>query len=516
MNEQNTAEHSLPLPENEQRQQRLHKLEILQAEGIDPFREERCERTHTASQLTSPSAPHWLLSEEERAAMQCVAAGRLTAHRSKGKVVFADITDETGRVQVYVRRDDVGEEKFEQFLQLDLGDILSVNGYPFHTRTGEPTLHVRTHTLMAKALRSAPIGKKDEEGVVHSGLTDKERRYRYRYLDMLANSDSREALVKRSQMVSAMRRFLDEKGFLEVETPMLQHVAGGAAARPFLTHHNALNFDFKLRISLELYLKKLLVGGLEKVYEIGRVFRNEGISTRHSPEFTLMELYQAYANLEDIMALVEEMFAALCQKLNGTEALTWGEHTIEFGKPWQRLPMLEGIRTYAGIEPEELASLESAHAACRRIGVPFDIERETLLGGLIEKLHEIYTQPNLIQPVFITDFPIETSPLAKKHPHNPALTRRFEAYAATQELGNAFSELNDPLDQRARFEEQMRQRAAGDEEAHPMDEDFLLALEYGMPPAGGLGIGLDRLALLFTGAETLRDVIFFPLMRPEH
>ncbi len=313
-----------------------------------------------------------------------------------------------------------------------------------------------------------------------------------------------------------MRRFLEARGFLEVETPMLQLVAGGAAARPFMTHHNKLDHDFKLRISLELYLKRLIIGGYEKVFEIGRVFRNEGVSSRHNPEFTMMELYQAYANLEDMMELVEAMCEAICRQVNGGPEFTIAGHTIDLSaRPWQRLPMLEGIRKYAGIAPEELTSLDRAKAACERVRAPIDLSKEHLLGGLIEKLHELYTQPNLIQPTFITDFPVETSPLAKKRPDDPMLTRRFEIYFATQELGNAFSEINDPLDQRERFEAQAAQREAGDEEAHPMDEEFLQAMEYGMPPTGGLGIGLDRLAIVLTGAESIRDVILFPLMRPE-
>jgi lysyl-tRNA synthetase class 2 len=501
----------------DQRMQRLRKLEALRAQGCDPFAIERYARTHLAAQVTDESAPHWALPEEEQKALRVSVAGRLTAHRSKGRVIFADVRDESGRVQVYLRRDEVGDEAFERFNDLDLGDFVGVRGYPFVTRTGEPSLHVREFTLLAKALRPVPFGKMDEQGNVHGGLKDTEERYRHRYLDLLANPEARDVLTRRSRVVSAMRRFLDGRGFLEVETPVLQIVAGGAAARPFVTHHNALDHDFKLRISLELYLKRLIVGGFEKVYEIGRIFRNEGVSTRHNPEFTMMELYQAYANLEDIMELVEAMFVSICTEINGGPTFAHRGQTIDFtARPWRRLPMLEGIQQYADIPPEAFTSLETAKAACRRIDVPFDLDQEPTLGGLIEKLHEQYTQPNLLQPTFITDFPTETSPLAKKRADNPALTRRFEVYVATQELGNAFSEINDPLDQRERFQAQATQREAGDEEAHPMDEEFLLALEYGMPPTGGLGIGIDRLAIVLTGAESIRDVILFPLMRPEH
>jgi lysyl-tRNA synthetase class 2 len=494
---------------------RLAKLNALKQSGADPFGIERYDRTHTPAQIVDESAPHWSLPEEEREVFTIRAAGRITAARTKGKVTFADIRDETGRVQLYVRRDDLGEAAFQAFNELDLSDIIGVAGFPFRTRTGEPSLHVKSVTLLAKAIRPVPFGKQDDSGQIHGGLADREERYRRRYLDLLANPDARDILTKRCRVVSAMRRFLDGRDFLEVETPVLQLVAGGASARPFITHHNALDHDFKLRISLELYLKRLIVGGYDRVYEIGRVFRNEGISTRHNPEFTLMELYQAYADLDDIMELVEAMYVSICIEVNGSPTIEYAGQTIDLSaRPWRRLPMLEGIRQYAGIAPEEFATLEQAKAGCRRIGVPFDLDKETTLGGLIEKLHEQYTQPNLIEPTFITDFPTETSPLAKKRGDNPALTRRFEVYVVTQELGNAFSEINDPIDQRERFEGQVVQREAGDDEAHPMDEDFLLALEYGMPPTGGLGIGIDRLAMILTGAESIRDVILFPLMRP--
>lgn len=510
-------ENPAPAEIQDQREQRLAKLRTLQAAGKDPFAIERFDRTHTTAQAVDAEADHWKLPEEERIALRFALCGRITANRPKGKIIFADVRDESGRMQVYLKRDDVGAEAFEAFRDFDLGDIVGVYGYPFVTRTGEPSIHVTEFVLLAKALRPVPFGKIDSDGKVHSAIRDVEERRRYRYLDLLSNPDSRDVLIRRSKVVSSMRRFLDSQGFLEVETPYLQAVAGGAAARPFLTHHNALDYDFKLRISLELYLKRLIIGGFEKVYEIGRVFRNEGIDAEHNPEFTLMELYQAYTNLEGMMDLVEEMYVYICSEVNGSPTFPCQGETVDFSvRPWRRLPMLEGIRQYAGIVPEELTTLEDAKAACHRINVPFDLDKEHLLGGLIEKLHEVYTQPHLIQPTFITDFPVETSPLAKKRLDNPALTRRFEVYVATQELGNAFSEINDPLDQRQRFLAQMEQRAAGDDEAHPMDEDFLRALEYGMPPTGGLGVGLDRLAIVLTGATNIRDVILFPLMRPEH
>ncbi len=510
------AEQAAEQPEDELRAHRLRKLDGLRAQGQDPFALERYERTHLANAVVTPDAPHWHTDEDAQRALTFSVAGRVTAYRVAGKAIFADVRDESGRVQIYVRINDVGEAAFEQFKEIDLGDIIGVRGFPFRTRTGEPSLHVKEFTLLAKALRVPPFGKQDDQGRTYNTLADKEERYRHRYLDLLANPDSRAVLTRRSKVVSSMRRFLEGRDFLEVETPVLQLVAGGAAARPFMTHHNALDHDFKLRISLELYLKRLIIGGYEKVFEIGRVFRNEGMSTRHNPEFTLMELYQAYADLDDVMELVEAMYETICREVNGMPTFVYDGQVIDVSaRPFRRLPMLDGIAEYAGIAPTELTDLETAKAACRRISVPFPVDKEDTLGGLIEKLHEVYTQPNLIQPTFITDFPTETSPLAKKRPDNPALTRRFEIYMATQELGNAFSEINDPIDQRERFEGQMTQRQGGNDEAHPMDEEFLRAMEYGMPPTGGLGIGVDRLALVLTGAESVRDVILFPLMRPE-
>jgi len=496
--------------ELEQRAQRLAWLQELRARGIDPYAVERYDRTATTQEI---------LENDEALADDTVrVAGRLVAIRIMGKATFAHIQDETGRIQIYVKRDVVGDENYELFKQLHIGDILGVEGHVFRTRTGEITIQVANYTLLALCLRPLPIGK-ERDGRHFSGLSDVELRYRMRYVDLLANPEARAILIKRMKLVQAIRRYLDERGFLEVETPVLQAEAGGAAARPFRTHHNALNCDFKLRISLELYLKRLIVGGFEKVYEIGRVFRNEGISTRHNPEFTLLELYQAYANLEDIEDLVEDMYVSVATAVNGsprvlTQTPAGTPVEVDFSRrPWPRIPILEGIRQYAGIQPQELQDFLSAQNAAARVGL--SMENEHTLGGIIEKLHEHFTQPHLIQPTFITDFPLETSPLAKKHPQNPGLTRRFEVYAATQELGNAFSEINDPLDQRERFANQLAQRAAGDEEAHPMDEDFIRALEYGMPPTGGLGVGIDRLAMVLTGATSIRDVILFPLLRPE-
>lgn len=501
--------------EQEIREQRLAKLEALRQNNQDPYVMETYERTHRASEIIA----NFDTLENQDVAV----AGRLISKRVMGKVTFRDLRDGSDRIQLFVRRDEVGEEIYEQFKGFATGDIIGVKGFVFRTRTGEISVHVKEFTLLAMCLRPLPIGKEGEEGETHSALSDPEQRQRMRYLDLLANPDARDVLLKRSVLIQAIRRFLDEKGFLEVETPMLQVEAGGAAARPFKTFHNELKSEFKLRISLELYLKRLIVGNIEKVYEIGRVFRNEGVSTRHNPEFTLLELYQAYSNLEDMMDLVEEMYIAGCTAVNGAGRYIYKkeasdgtivEQEIDFTqRPWPRLRMLDGIAQYGGVQPEEFASLETAKAACERVGIP--TENENTVGGIIEKMHERFTQPHLIQPTFITDFPLETSPLAKKHPDDPNLTRRFEVYVAAQELGNAFSEINDPIDQRERFENQLQQAAQGNQEAHPMDEDFLRSLEYGMPPTGGLGLGMDRMAMVLTNAASIRDVILFPLLKPE-
>jgi len=489
---------------------RVEKLSALRALGRDPFAVERFDVSHHAADI---------LAQADALDGQTVSvAGRITMLNLMGRAAFLKVQDETGRIQIYVRRDEIGDDLFDDVKhRLDLGDIVGAQGFVFKTKTGEVSVHVRALTLLAKSLRALPFGKVyegDEGEEKQSGaLKDTELRYRQRYVDLNVNAAARETLVGRIKVVRALRAYLDGQEYLEVETPVLQTVAGGAAARPFLTHHNALDAELHLRISLELYLKRLIVGGFERVYEIGRVFRNEGISTRHNPEFTLLELYQAYANLEDMMALVEGMFRACCRALHGQEHFTYQGQSISLVAPFARLPILEGIRQHAHVAPEELATLESAHAVLQRLGMP--TEDEPTVGGIVEKLHERYTQSHLVQPTFITDFPAETSPLAKKVPGNPSLTRRFEVYMAGAELGNAFSEINDPQDQRERFAEQGALRAGGDSEAHPIDDDFLRALEYGMPPTGGYGGGVDRLAIILTDAPSIRDVILFPLLKPE-
>ncbi|MGI6294973.1 MAG: lysine--tRNA ligase [Armatimonadota bacterium] len=512
------------LSEDELIKTRLEKLEQMKALGCDPFAVEKYDlfatlkktdgekteiEAHSADVIAAFEAAE--AGGEESPEIDVSLAGRVVSFRAMGKASFAHIEDRKGRIQLYLKRDELGEE-YALAKLLDLGDFVGVEGFVFRTRTGEVSVHVRKLTVLAKSIRPIPFGK--EKGEQHwYGLQDVEQRYRQRHLDLITNAESRRVFELRSKIVRATREFYDNRGYLEVETPVLQSVAGGAAARPFTTYHNALEHDFHLRISLELYLKRLIVGGFERVYEIGRVFRNEGLSTRHNPEFTLLESYEAYSNLEDVMELVEDLFAHICQTVHGSSSFEYQGEVIDFKKPWKRLPMLKGIEQYAGVKPEAFASLESALATMESLGL--DTENEQMIGGIIEKIHERFVQPNLIQPTFITDFPIETSPLAKKRPDNPNLTRRFEVYIAKLECGNAFSEINDPIDQRERFQQQGLMRASGDEEAHPMDEDFIRALEYGMPPTGGLGVGIDRLVMLFTNQDNVRDIILFPQMKPE-
>jgi lysyl-tRNA synthetase class 2 len=492
------------IEENELIENRLQKLEALRQSGHDPFAIEKYERTHLAEQV---------IAGFEQLENQSVSlAGRIVSLRPMGKATFAHLQDSSGRIQVYIKRDEVGESAYALLDHVDIGDFLGAKGTVSKTRTGEVTVFIKEFEILAKALRPLPIGKQkgDQEWY---GLQDVEQRIRQRYVDLVVNPEVMQTMLIRSKIVNAMRRFLDDEGFVEVETPVLQAVAGGAAAKPFNTFYNALDHEFHLRISLELYLKRLIVGGFEKIYEIGRVFRNEGLSTRHNPEFTLMELYQAYTNLEGMMDLVERMFVFIAENVHGNLKLEFHEHTIDLTPPWPRLPLLDAVEQHSGVTPEEFNSLESARAAGERLGLP--MEQEHTIGGIVDKIFERFVQPNLIQPVFITEFPIDISPLAKKDPSNPSMTRRFEPYIAAQEVGNAFSEINDPIDQRERFVAQAKMRATGDEEAHPMDEDFLRALEYGMPPTGGLGIGIDRLVVLMTNSASIRDVILFPQLKPE-
>lgn len=490
--------------ENELVQSRLKKLRELRERGCDPFAIERFERSHSLGEI----AAHY----DQLEGQTVQVAGRLMWERLMGKAAFAHLFDGESKLQIYLKLDELGE-KFEFFKLSDVGDYIGVKGFVFRTRTEEITVHVQEYTILSKAIRPVPFAKErgDER---FAGLHDVQQRYRHRYLDLLTNPESRQALMGRCRMISEVRRFLDNEGFIEVETPILQPVASGAAARPFATHHNEMGIDLHLRIALELYLKRLIVGGIDKVYEIGRVFRNEGITTRHNPEFTMLELYQAYADLEDIMDLVERLFRGVAQSLTGSTQIEFDGRTIDFGPAWPRRRLTDLIEEYAGVPASELQTLESARRAADRIGL--HSQKRDTAGAIIEKMLEQFVEPNLIQPTFVVGYPLETSPLAKRDPGQPGFTRRFEAYVAGLEVANAFSELNDPLDQRERFEAQACLRAAGDDEAQALDSDFLFAMEHGMPPTGGLGIGMDRMAMLLAGAKSIKDVIFFPQMKPEH
>jgi lysyl-tRNA synthetase class 2 len=482
-----------------QKGQRLEKLGRLRADGIDPYPARfRC--THS----TAEAVEAFSSCEGREPAPVVRTAGRLLAIRVMGKAAFAHIMDRSGQVQIYLRKDEVGEDAYEFFRHgFDIGDFIGVEGALFRTRTGEVTVRVQCLQMLAKALH--PLPEK------WHGLTDVETRYRQRYLDLLANAEVRQTFVTRTHMVSAVRRFLDQRGFLEVETPVLQPIYGGAAARPFVTHHNVLDADLYLRISDELYLKRLIIGGLERVYEIGRDFRNEGVSTLHHPEFTQIEVYQAYADYSDMMCLVEELWCAVAQEVVGTAVLSFGEHAVDLSPPWRRVSMRDAILDAVGIDIRVHSDLDTLLQQMKKLGVALDVERTW--GKLVEELFEEHVQPTLIQPTFVLDYPLDISPLAKRKPGTKDWVERFEFFVGSLECGNAFSELNDPVEQRERFLMQTKRLREGDEEAHPMDEDWIRALEYGMPPTGGLGFGIDRMAMLFTDNSSIREVILFPALR---
>lgn len=431
-------------------------------------------------------------------------AGRIMSWRDMGKANFIDVRDSSDRMQVYVRMNDIGEEQFAEFKKWDIGDIVGVEGFVFRTRRGEISVHARSIKLLSKSL--LPLPEK------WHGLKDTEARYRKRYVDLIVNPDVKDTFVKRSMILREIRNYLDTRGFLEVETPVLQATAGGAAARPFLTHHNALDLDMHVRISLELYLKRLIVGGFDKVYEIGRVFRNEGISVRHNPEFTLLELYQAYTDFEGMMNLTENLIRYLAGTVLGTTTIQYGDVEIDLSKPFERITMIDAIKKYANVDFTKVNTLEEARALAKEHHIAFE-ERHGK-GDILNLFFEEYCEKNMIQPTFVMEHPVEISPLAKKKPTDPAYTERFELFVVGREHANAFSELNDPIDQRERFEAQARLKAMGDDEANEVDEDFLSALEYGMPPTGGLGIGIDRLVMLLTNSASIRDVLLFPTMKP--
>lgn len=477
---------------------RRDKLTALQQEGRDPFLITKYDVSHHSSDV--------LAHFEELEGREVSLAGRMMVKRVMGKASFCKIQDREGLIQVYVARDGIGEEPYAAFKKMDIGDIIGVTGTVFQTKTGETTIHADSLTLLSKSLK--PLPEK------FHGLTDVDARYRQRYVDLIANPNVRDTFIKRSQIISEIRRFLDARGFMEVETPMLVSNAGGAAARPFETHYNALDVDVRLRISLELYLKRLIVGGLEKVYEIGRVFRNEGLDTRHNPEFTLMELYQAYTDYNGMMDLTEKMFRHLAEVVCGTTLISYQGTEIDLGKPFERLTMTEAVKRWAGVDFDAVADLEEARALARAHGIEFEDRHKK--GDILNLFFEAYCEEHLIQPVFIMDHPIEISPLTKKKPTDPNKVERFELFIYGREMCNAYSELNDPIDQRERFAAQDALAAAGDAEANHTDEDFLNALEIGMPPTGGIGYGIDRLVMLLTDSASIRDVLLFPTMKPEN
>jgi lysyl-tRNA synthetase class 2 len=492
------SDHSIPPTEpnlSELKKVRLEKLKELQETGIDPFGG-RFERNAKAQQIKD----NFTALEGQTVRI----AGRIMSKRRHGKAGFADLQDLTGSIQLYFRKQDVGEEAYELFIKLDIGDILGVEGEVFRTQKGEISVQVRHFEYLSKSLN--PLPEK------WHGLKDVELRYRQRYVDLIVNPQVRDVFVKRSRIIKEMRNYLDDQGFLEVETPMMHPIPGGATARPFVTHHNTLDMDLYLRIAPELYLKRLIVGGLEKVYEINRSFRNEGISTRHNPEFTMLEIYQAYADYEVMMELTENLIANTVQKINGSLQVEFEGHTIDFTTPWRRISMLEAIKEHTGVDFASITTDAQARQAVAKLGMK--VEENASRGELINEVFEAFVEDKLIQPTFIYGHPVEISPLAKRNREHPELTDRFEVFIMQREIANAFSELNDPIDQRERFMKQVEKRARGDAEAHMMDEDYINALEYGMPPAGGLGIGIDRLVMIITGSTSIRDVILFPTLRP--
>ncbi|MFP5056867.1 lysine--tRNA ligase [Staphylococcus pseudintermedius] len=488
---------------NDQMQVRRQKLQELRDLGIDPFGE-KFERTGTAETLKAQWDQY---AKEELAEKETeshtVIAGRIMTKRGKGKAGFAHVQDLSGQIQIYVRKDQVGDAQFGIWNTADLGDIVGVEGIMFKTNTGELSVKAKSFKLLSKALRPLP----DK----HHGLQDIEQRYRQRYLDLITNEESTQTFINRSRILQEMRNYLNEKGFLEVETPMMHQIAGGAAAKPFVTHHNALDATLYMRIAIELHLKRLIVGGLEKVYEIGRVFRNEGVSTRHNPEFTMIELYEAYADYKDIMSLTEELVAHIARRVLGTTSVQYGDETINLEPQWHRLHMVDAVKEATGVDFYEVKSDKEAHELAKAHGI--EVDDNMKYGHILNEFFEQKVEETLIQPTFIYGHPIEISPLAKKNPEDPRFTDRFELFIVGREHANAFTELNDPIDQRQRFEAQLVEKEQGNDEAHEMDEDFIEALEYGMPPTGGLGIGIDRLVMLLTNSPSIRDVLLFPYMR---
>jgi lysyl-tRNA synthetase class 2 len=473
----------------------------IREKGLDPFGK-RFERTHLSGELFEKYG-EMSTEELEELNLSVVLAGRIMTKRGKGKVGFAHIQDLKGQIQIYVRKDEVGEDQYELFKKADLGDIVGVKGMLIRTKVGELSVKVQSFELLTKSLR--PLPEK------FHGLKDVEQRYRQRYLDLITSEESKTTFITRSHIIQSIRRYLDSHHYLEVETPMMHAIAGGAAARPFITHHNALDMQLYMRIAIELHLKRLIVGGLEKVYEIGRVFRNEGVSTRHNPEFTMLELYEAYADFHDIMNLTENLIAHVAQEVLGTTSIKYGEYDIDLKPEWKRLHMVDAIKEYTGVDFWKEMTTEEARQLAKENNI--EINDSMLYGHIVNEFFEQKVEEKLIQPTFIYGHPVEISPLAKKNEKDPRFTDRFELFIVAREHANAFTELNDPIDQRERFEAQLKEREQGNDEAHMMDEDFVEALEYGMPPTGGLGIGIDRLVMLLTNSPSIRDVLLFPLMR---
>ena len=495
MSEENTKELTA-VQLSEQEGFRRDKLAALQAEGKDPFQIVKYDVTHHSSDIIN--------GFDELEGKEVSVAGRLMNKRVMGKASFINIQDREGRLQGYISKNDVGDESYFAFKKFDIGDIIGVKGVVFRTQKGEISVRASEIVLLSKSLKVLPEK--------FHGLNDQELRYRQRYLDLIMNPEVKDTFIKRSAILREIRNYLDAQGFLEVETPVLQTIPGGAAARPFITHHNALDIDMYCRIALELPLKRLIVGGLERVYEIGRVFRNEGIDIRHNPEFTLIEIYQAYTDYHGMMDLAEGLFRTIAKNVVGSTTINYGGYELDLGKPFERLTMVDAVKKYSGVDFNEVPDTAAAKALAKERGIEF--EERHAKGDILNLFFDEYVEKNLIQPTFITDYPVEISPLTKRKPDNPDYTERFELFIVGREYGNAYSELNDPIDQRKRFEYQEAMRAAGDDEANMIDEDFLTALEYGMPPTGGIGIGVDRLVMLMTESVSIRDVILFPTMKP--
>ena len=485
---------------SEQERLRREKLAELKSEGKDPFDVYKVDRTHTSEQVKS--------NFEDLEGKEVTVAGRIMSKRGQGKVVFSDVHDRDGKIQLFIKIDEVGEEQLKSYKTFDLGDMVEATGEVFKTRTEEISIKVKSFQLICKSLK--PLPEK------WHGLKDPDLRYRQREVDLITNPEVKDTFIKRSQIIRGIREFLDNRGFLEVETPILSTIAGGAAARPFITHHNTLDIDMYLRIATELYLKRLIVGGFEKVYDMGKNFRNEGMSVRHNPEFTMIELYEAYSDYNDMMEIMENLAAYVCEKVNGTTKVMYQGTEIDFKPPWRRITMVDAVKEYAGIDFNAIASDEEAQAIAKEKHLEFPKPLNTVTKGeVLNALYEEFAEQHMIQPTFVMDYPVEISPLTKKKRGNEMFTERFEGFVFGREICNAYSELNDPIVQRERFEQQAKERELGDDEAYMIDEEFMSALETGMPPTGGLGFGVDRLIMFLTDAPSIRDVLLFPTMKPQ-